>query len=572
MPSLSLSQSQSAVLLFLFGLCFNNLLTTLMTITKSTRIEEQNEPVYTTKRQRPNILFLLSDDQDSILGGTDHMPQLKHWIANQGATLANFFVHTPACCPSRSSILSGRYLHNGGALSNSISRNCYGEEWRQGAEQQTFAVSAKLAGYKTYFAGKYLNQYATRTDASNHSVCTPANELGCYRVPPGWDGWLGLVGNSQYYHYDVVVSDDGGQTVDRRRHKFDYRKDYLPDLVANSTLQYMRDWEQENLKSGDHKPFLMVASWPSPHGPFIPAPQYKTSLYNLTAFRTPNWNASRSSMMQKHWFLRQLGPIDESTETWIDNVYRNRLRTLLSLDDHITLFMKQLKQMGQLDNTYVIYTSDNGFQLGQHRLRGDKRQLYEHDIRVPFYIRGPGIKRGITLEEAVLNVDLAPTIHEIVTGSQVPLDYHDGMSFLRLFAASQSTQTRRGADTRNQEWREDFLISYHGEGNPECGFSPCVKGLPLPYESWHSGDAYNNSYHCVRSMVPPEIYCAFDDDENFIEYYDLEADPWQLNNTADNLSPEIRSAFEMRLSHLRHCHGPSCFRKQQQQDISDHIT
>ena len=123
-----------------------------------------------------------------------------------------------------------------------------------------------------------------------------------------------------------------------------------------------------------------------------------------------------------------------------------------------------------------------------------------------------------------------------------------------------------------KEWREDFLISYHGEGNPECGFSPCVKGLPLPYESWHSGDAYNNSYHCIRSMVPPEIYCAFDDDENFIEYYDLEADPWQLNNTADALSPEIRSAFEMRLSHLRNCHGPSCYRKQQQEDTSNHIT
>ena len=232
MPSLSLSQSQSAVLLFLFGVCFNNLLTTLVTITKSARIEEQNEPVYTTKRKRPNILFLLSDDQDSILGGTDHMPQLKHWIANQGAALSNFFVHTPACCPSRSSILSGRYLHNGGALSNSIQRNCYGEEWRQGAEQQTFAVSAKLAGYKTYFAGKYLNQYATRTAESNHSVCTPANELGCYRVPPGWDGWLGLVGNSQYYHYDVVVSDDGGQTVDRRRHQFDYLPKRLPPRLG----------------------------------------------------------------------------------------------------------------------------------------------------------------------------------------------------------------------------------------------------------------------------------------------------------------------------------------------------
>ena len=270
--------------------------------------------------------------------------------------------------------------------------------------------------------------------------------------------------------------------------------------------------------------------------------------------------------MQKHWFMRRIGPIDEGTETWIDDVYRNRLRTLLSLDDHITLFMKQLKKMNQLDNTYVIYTSENGFQLGQHRLRGDKRQLYEHNIRVPLYIRGPGIKPGSSLDEAVLNIDIAPTIHEIVSDSQSLLDHHDGVSFLRLFAEEQSDQLQDGTEIRKQEWRNDFLISYHGEGDPACGFSPCRRivtktgtvAKPNRYEDWHSGDAFNNTYHCVRSMVPSEIYCAFDDDEDFVEYYDLEKDPWQLHNTAPTLSPEIRSAFEKRLLQLRRCRGPSC--------------
>lgn len=130
-------------------------------------------------QQRPNILLLLTDDQDVVLGGADHMPFLDQHVRHQGSTFHNFFVHTATCCPSRSSILSGRYLHNIGVLNNSLEGNCDGPSWQSKVESHTLAIYAKQAGYRTGYAGKYLNTYGH--DGTN-------------RVPAGWDKWLAIVG------------------------------------------------------------------------------------------------------------------------------------------------------------------------------------------------------------------------------------------------------------------------------------------------------------------------------------------------------------------------------------------
>lgn len=513
-------------------------------IVTASRNEESHEK---KKSEKKNVLLLLTDDQDVLVGGIDHMPILHDLLASKGATFNNAFVHTPICCPSRSSILTGKYLHNGGAINNTLAGNCHGKAWRESNERETFGVLAQqFGGYQTGYVGKYLNQYGR---------CEPTEPSDCRnRVPKGWNMWQGLIGNSRYYNYKTITSNDGGKNIKVDTYGQDYERDYLPNVVANRTIDMIRAF--------DGQPWVIAAGFPTPHGPFTPAPQDEGYFHGAQAYRTPNWNTT--SNFDKHWMMRRLAPIGPKSETRIDEIYRHRLESLRTIDRRLADFVGVLEQTRQLDNTYIIYTSDNGFQLGQHRLVSDKRQLYEHDIRVPLIVRGPDVPTNSSVDQAVLNIDLAPTILDIVASASGRDDQFDllqttmdGRSFLPLINDSRE-------DLRC--WRNDFLVSYHGEGEAPCEMFECP---PPPPSQYHGGDATNNTYHCVRRVIPERnaIYCRFIDDENFLEYYDLETDPWQMQNAADQLTKDEHFQWEMRLLQLRRCRGEGC----RQHDCSDPI-
>ncbi len=297
-------------------------------------------------------------------------------------------------------------------------------------------------------------------------------------------------------------------------------------------------------------------AWPAPHDPIIPAPWACGSFSTLKAPRTPNYNASYEYQQTKHWIVREQSPVNSNFESFIDDVHRRRLQTLLSVDRHIDRFVKLLDQQGVLDNTIIMYTSDNGFQLGQHRLRHEKYHLYEHDIRVPFVVRGPNIPKNASVYDIVLNIDVAPTIYQLVqsgtTNSSVPLpETMDGASFLPVVTNSNSSA------------RQDFLISFSGEGSEPCGVEVCparVDGV------FYGTDSFNNTYNCIRSIVSSSknttdfVYCRFEDNENFGEYYDLTEDPWQLQNMFKELSQSRLSVLNDRLLELRVCRGRQCRR------------
>jgi len=478
----------------------------------------------------PNVFFLLTDDQDVMLGGLDPMPQLKSLITDQGVEMLKAYVHTPICCPSRSSYLTGRYLHNSLTFENDIAHGCSNETWAAEPEKRTYAVHAKAAGYHTHYSGKYLNQYALPGSPG----CVKKNEPGCFRVPPGWDDWHGLQGNSRYYN--GTISNNGNAT----KHG-DKPEDYLPNIFFGHTKAFLEEHLAKESKQGI--PFLAVLATPSCHGPFTPDPKYIGHFANRSAPRTPNWNASTEG---KQWLMRQQAPISENVAKGIDHVHNSRWETLLSVDDYVGEIVSMLKAAGQLDNTYFLFTSDHGFQLGQHRLPGDKRHLYEHDVRIPMVMRGPGIKAGTKLDKAVLNVDVAPTIVDIMTGS-VPDDM-DGRSFKPLLLGTGDEDT----------WRTDFMVSYFGQGREPCGLQVCPPPKP---DRFHVNDAYNNTYSCVRSgfdgSASDTMYCEFDDDENFIEYYEHDTDPWQLHN----LYPAQEGKFgplKAKLELFRKCKGVAC--------------
>ena len=183
--------------------------------------------------------------------------------------------------------------------------------------------------------------------------------------------------------------------------------------------------------------------------------------------------------------------------------------------------------------------------MGQFCIPGDKREPYEHDIRIPMLVRGPNIPRNKTIDSIVLNIDIAPTIIEMSGSNSSTLDDIDGRSFLTLVSTN-VTKT----------WRSDFLVDYHGEGHPPCGLSNC----PPPQKTrFHEIDATNNTYTCLRTIsdTTNDYYCEFTL-TGYSEYYNLKTDQWQLKNTVHQLSNEHLMQLKKRLNQLRTCRGSTC--------------
>ncbi|XP_023222239.1 N-acetylglucosamine-6-sulfatase-like isoform X1 [Centruroides sculpturatus] len=458
-----------------------------------------------TNRNRPNFIFILTDDQDVELGGLIPLQKTKRMLSDKGAIFKNMFVTTPLCCPSRASILTGLYTHNHGIVNNSISGNCSSKLWQSTFEKATFITYLKKENYTTFYAGKYLNQYGFKASG------------GVSHIPPGWDNWIGLVGNSKYYNYTLSVNG-------KPESHGDDSSDYLTTVMTTKALKFLQSYK---LPQG---PFFMMLAPPSPHKPYIPEDKYKKRFNDKHAPRTPNFNIH--AQKDKHWLIRQPpNPLPGKVIKYIDNIFKERWRTLLTVDDMVEKLINVLKEMNILNNTYIIFSSDNGFHLGQFSLPEDKRQLYEFDIRVPLIVRGPGIKSKLELMEPVLNIDFAPTFMDLA-GIKIPNDM-DGTSFANLLYK------------KPKSWRNQFFVEHKGESAKEINGCPQYlnSGVSTCEVDCICEDSWNNTYSCLRilSLQENAICCIFKDNKDFIESYNLTADPYQLKNLGGKFCSKYQS-------------------------------
>ena len=499
----------------------------------------------------PSVVLLLTDDQDVLLSDAARwQPVLHRRVVQAGATFARAFANSPVCCPSRSSLLTGKYTHNHGALNNSLQGSCASPQWSTEMEPDALAVHMQKAGYRTMYAGKYLNNYGL------------SGSLGLKYVPPGWSEWCGLQGNSRYYNYTLSVN---GR---EERHGCN-ASDYLTDVLAERAVAFVQRTSS---------PLFLWIGTPAAHASFTPAPPFVDTARGELAPRTPNWNVVGNR--GHHQTVRELSPMSANEAKESDEIYRRRLGTLRSVDRLVESVFSALDATGRADATYFFYTSDHGFHLGQNGMAYDKRQLFETDVRVPLFVSGPGVPAGATLHQPVSHVDLAPTILALATGGALTPDGWDGTSYHSALLGAAGGG------------RKDVLLQYYGEGRQTetCGahrlaYHTLADGTVV---AWDVGeyepapcDGENNTWACVRRVVPSaapgevlavdDVWCEFacfvagpgtapvpcpaDEPEGYGAYYDLKADPWQVHNRARVLPHGERDALRKRLHELRACQG-----------------
>lgn len=426
---------------------------------------------------RSSIVFVLTDDQrwDTLWA----MPGVERTLTDRGVDFANGFVVNPHCCPSRASILTGQFSHSTGVYTN---EDEYHGGFAHFDDGSTVATWLQEAGYTTALMGKYLNGYG-KGDSDY--------------VPPGWDRWLAFATNAGGggKYYDYKLSDDGDEVA-----YGDGPEDHSTEVLATEAVDFI---------CRTTGPFFLLYAPYAPHGFAIPAPEDAGTHEGLELDIPPSYDEADVSDKPR-WVrdLPLLGPY---------NSHPNYFEALAGVDRAVEDIVGALEDSDRLENTLIVFASDNGYLWGEHRY-DFKLAPYEESIRVPFVMRFDRVTRSARVDKhLVLNVDLAPTFAD-VAGVSAP--GAEGTSLLPLL---------RG---QNGPWRDQFLIEHLNAA------SVGAKD-PVP------------TYCALRTRT--ELYVAYETGEE--ELYDLRDDPYQLRNRSSD--PAMRERVEELRRDLRRACQPS---------------
>lgn len=350
------------------------------------------------------------------------------------------------------------------------------------------------------------------------------------------------MGNSKYYNYSL--NENGKLTH--------YPDQYLTDVIRDKSLAFLEKVD---------KPFFMYVAPPAPHSPYTAATRHENEFPDIRAERTPNFNVP-SGDLEKHWLLT-MNPkqLPDSVLNSLDEIARKRWQSLLAVDEMVGTLLDALESRDLIENTFIIFTSDNGYHLGQFAQAYDKRQPYETDIRVPLVIRGPTVPQKVIVNQPTLLVDLFPTIQEMI-GVQ-PFEYLDGRSFYGDLMNAQHVEDFQDLE---QNYNRHLLIEHWGEFDrqqvdPSCRIPAKDKVEFCTVDAaCRCQDSWNNTYACLRHMSSDEdiLYCEFKDSQRFVEIYDLSTDPYEMKNLIFDMLPAQQADYALKLGNLIKCLGGQC--------------
>ena len=444
-------------------------------VVSCTSLNIQKNQKNSTPKQ-PNFLFVLVDDQPfDAMGNSGRYPFLEtpnmDRLAKEGAKVENFFVTQSICSPSRASFLTGTYPHIHGVNQNNKHVD---PKWDEFAP---FSSHLQEAGYQTAHVGKI---HMAHTRGKDH-------------IRPGFDYWFSFIGQGKYF--DPPVNENGKEYQE---------KGYITDILTNKAISWLKE------KRDPNKPFSLNLWHKAVHQPHLPAPRHN-DLYNAEVLPTPPYDTHKETFKGKPQWQRKKTfgfdwkknlpiPLELPEKKWPINYDRNMdlLLCLSAIDESLGSVLATLEQLGELDNTVIIYSSDNGYFMGEHTFL-DKRLAYENSMRVPMLIRYPKlIKPNTIIDEQCLNIDMAPTILNLA-GIEKP-DYMQGESMVNLLKG-----------VKEDNWRKSILFEYYLD-------------TYWPYAGPNQIAVRTDSYKLVDAFLKNDID----------ELYDLKTDPGEMTNLINN--------------------------------------
>lgn len=419
--------------------------------------------------KRPNLIFILTDDQrwDALgvvqreQGEKARFPWLESpnldRLAREGARFRNAFVVNSLCSPSRASFLTGAYGHKNGVRNNGTPFP---------VTNVTFATQLQSAGYRTAYIGKWHQ----------------GQQKG---QRPGFDYSASFIGQGRYFDCPMEINGVLKPT-----------SGWVDDVSTDFALDF--------LNQSKDAPFLLVVGYKTCHGPFTPPERTQKSYVNEGANQVPNLN-SRAIYRLADEPVAKKKAVQTKAALKDGQVPTNMgmFRGLRAIDENVGRILERLDHLKLTDDTLIVYSSDNGYYLGEHGL-GDKRSAYEESLRIPMIVKYPNkISADIQLDQMILNIDLAPTLLDFA-GVDIPMSMQ-GRSWKPLL---------EGRDV--QDWRKAFFYCYYRE--PQFN-TPMVTAL----------------------RTETEKLIVYPGHESWTELFDLQSDPYEIQNLA-----ELQSAKAIR--------------------------
>jgi N-acetylglucosamine-6-sulfatase len=438
----------------------------------------------------PSVVVIVTDDQ--AFSTLPFMPLVAKHLATEGTTLENFILNDPICCPSRVTILLGQYRHN--HHQETGWPGCASLFHRAGSPKVAIGNLMREAGYRTGMVGKYLNSYGAY-------FLDPNREPGA-GLMLGWDDYRTITSSTKYRDFQM---DENGEIVS-------YPKAYQTDVLAKHAVRFIDE------SSAVNSPFFLYVTPQAPHRPVRRAKRHRRHYARANAPRPPSFGQiDRASQPS----LSGVKGLSDKAKDRIDSSYRHTLQALQAVDELVRDVVLALERTGRLENTYIFFTSDNGLHFGEHGIETGKGTPFEESIRFPLIVRGPGIPRGVSLATLASNVDLHPTLLELLGNSPGPRV--DGRSLLPLLRGSNTARRRNSL----------VIESDHERRN---------SGVPR--------------FRGIRT----ERYKLIEYVTGDVELYDLAVDRHETKSVLGTTPPALVEGLRARLDALAHCVGADCRR------------